>query len=257
MGIKVGDKEYSEEEAAKLIESHEQLSQQMEKLKPVLEVTEEYGVTPEQFINESKGAFGAILRLQEVGILDKDGQIVEKPATPPPPADPPHTPESPAGTPSPQGEPGLSADAIAKKALEKVKPVIDDLRKENELLKSSVNRIYREKITETARQKNLDVSDEDISIAFAEVSKSGQDFWDVLGKRSERNQSVKSKAIEEFAKKHNLDIGELNKLNEISSTDGKVASAIVEGKKLVRKPAKGGVTPLDATRQLFKMKGQM
>ncbi len=254
MPIKIGDKEYSEEEATKLITEHETMAKTLEELKPIRETIQEYGVSAEQYRDQSKGAFGALLKLQETGVLDEEGNVI--PQTPKPASASETLPGAPPGTPPREGNAiPTSVDDIAKKALEAISPKIKKLEDENEMLRSSVNRIYREKITDTVRAKGLDVSDEDISLSFVEATRSGKDFWDVLGERAKRNTSVKDEAVKEFAKKHNLDIGELNKLAEIASSDGNVAASIVEGKSLSLKPAKGGLSPLDATRQLFKAKG--
>jgi hypothetical protein len=248
--MKIGEKEYSDEELTQLVTQHEELSSQFEKAKPVFELAERYGVSPEQFASEAQGAFGALINLQEAGILDKDGRIVETAVEKRPTSPPSDLPKSVA-------QPIVNVDQIAEAALQKLNPKIEALATENKTLRDSLNRLYREKIAETVKAKGYQVDDEDVNLALASASRTGKDFWEELDSRAERYKTTEQRAIERFAKEHNLDIGELNKRREMHSKEGSMGQMITEGKRITSRPKRGAneISPLEATEQLFRMRG--
>ena len=246
--MKIGEKEYSDEELGTIVAKQEELEQRLSTAQPILELAEKYGVTPEQFASEAQGAFGALINLQEAGILDKDGRIVERKA---PQATEPkatNTPTQPAAT-------APHPDQIAEIALQKLSPKLDALTTENKALRDSLNRLYREKIADSVKAKGYNVDDEDVNLALAESSRTGKDFWEALDVRAQRYSTVEKTAIEKFAKEHGLDITELNKRREMHSNEGSVAQMITEGRKITSRPKRGAneISPLEATEQLFKM----
>lgn len=239
--------------AEQLAQQVAQLTAQLEAVKPVLELTQKYGVTPEQFAAEAQGAFGALVGLQEAGILDRDGKIVVKepqPAAVPPAAPVVQRPQVSADM--------INPDQIADAALQKISPKLKAIEEENSFLRTSLNRLYREKIADAVKQRGYEVDDEDINLSLAESQKTGGDFWEALDRRAERYKSYAQQAIEKLAKEHNLDLSQLNKIKDLHSKEGGVSSAIVEGKIISRKPGLKGanvISARDATAELFRLKG--
>lgn len=249
--IKVGDKEYSPNELAERLNERESFAQKLESMKPLETMLTQHNISAEQLANETRGAFEALVRMQEAGMIDADGNIVQKKA------------EAQQQTPamkqdSGQQKPGLgtpSVDDIATKALERVSPEVTALKSEVNELRNSLNLLYREKISDTVKAKGINVQDEDIHLAMAEANKTGKDFWSILDQRAKRYTDLKQQTIASFAKEHNLDLDQLNALREMQSKEGNVAAAIVEGKTISNRPGAkkaGAVSALEATKELLR-----
>lgn len=246
--IKVGDQTYTAEQVA-------QMTEQLNSYKTVQEAVDLYGVTPERFVEEARGAIGALVGLQDAGIIDKDGKIVEKRKGEAVDVDTVGKTSSAQST-SPAAP---KVDDLANMILEKLSPKISEIESQLKTHQTSLNKFYRDRIQQEVRSKGLDVEDEDIHLALAESQRTQKDFWKVLESRAERRNSLRDTAIKEFAKKHNLNLEQLNELREAQADEGNLAQTIVEGKKISNSPLRkkdgNTISARDATAELFRRKG--
>lgn len=251
MSLTIGDKEYTDEELTNVVTQHQEMSQKLEGYKTVQEASDMFGVSPERFVEEARGAIGALVQLQEAGLIDKDGKIVRQGVSnpSPPPADQTRSASSTSGD-----NKSPSVDEIANAVLAKLNPKISEMEKQIGTHRTNINRFLREKIQEKVTAKGIDVEDEDISLALAESQQSGKDFWEVLGKRAERRKAYQDTAVKAFMEKYGISEDNLNEFREANATDGQIAQALVEGKKIARNSKKhpGSISALEATTELFK-----
>lgn len=253
MPIKIGDKEYSDEQIISTFEDLKTTQDQLVELKkqfaPVLKATERYDIDVDRYMRNAEGAFDRIFQLQEAGVLDQEGKLVKTPTKP----EELSSLDTSAKT---ETNPDKnSVEAIVAKALQTgladFKKGFDDLNKKVETVESLQSRVMRERLMSRVQEKFPDLNQEDVSVVMAKVNSQGGDFWDEVEKRSNIKQDSKNQVIKDFAKQHNLDLDQLNKLQEMKSDEGAIANAVVEGKKISFKGGDDKVTPKEAMKNYF------
>lgn len=170
--IKVGEetKVLSVEDVTKLVQSHGELNQQFA---PVKKVLDQYGLgeNTEEYLRNSEASLALVNQLISKGIIDEQGNIVEKKQEP--------EPKSKFQLPvTPPAEPS-KADAAILKALKSIGERV-------EAIEEGQSNIYRRNISRDVKSLYPDLDDSDISqvLAIAQHDKS-KSFWDHAKEASE------------------------------------------------------------------------
>jgi len=251
--MKIGDKEYTEEEVTQLVE---QGSRAQEELKVVKEVTEKYGLDVGEFVQQSQNAFGALVGLQESGVIDQDGNVIrQEPKAATPKASEGNPPSNPDSNPNPGSVP--NADDIASIALGKVEGRLGDFQKQIQSIQQSQQRIGKAILNGQMKKAFPNLDDEEIDIIMSQAVTQKKDVWEVAKARAEKLSGVIQSQVDNFAKKNNINMEEINRLNEMKSKEGGIGQALTEGKKVsFKKGDENTVTPREATEQYFKIANQ-
>lgn len=231
--IKVGDKEYTIEEITQQLT---QGAQAMQQLGAVNQVAGRLGLKTDEFVEQAQNAFGALVGLQEQGIIDAQGVVVKKEA--------PKVPE-----PKPdQKSTGIpNADEIAAIALGKVQGPLSNLEQQIKQIQDSQQRIGRSILLGQIKSKHPNLDDEEIEFAMTKAVSQKRDIWEVAKERSEKLGGLQKGAVDTFAKEKGLNLERINRLDEMRNSEGGVAKAVVEGKKLsFKRGEEGAITPREA-----------
>lgn len=249
-GIKIGDKEYTEEQLKAALESSTKLSELERQIAPVQQMIERYKLEGvEDLLQNTEGAFTQILQLQEAGLIDEKGQIKEKP-----PEKPPVTPKVPPVDPTKDKN---SVEAIVAKVMEGIKPTVDKMEKQLNFLNDSQSQLLRERTLSKVQERYPNLKEKEVSVAIAKANAQKRDFWDVAKEISKEKEAEGQQLISAFAEEHKLDLKELNNLKEMRSNEGSVAEAVVEGKKISFKKGDNSITPREATENFFKLQDKL
>lgn len=245
--IKIGEKEYTEEQLQNALSSAEKLQKLNEQIAPVQKLAERYNLSVEDLAANSEGAFNQLLNLQEAGLIDEHGKMVKKET-------PPVTPKKEEGDPLKPDPTKHSVEAIAAKVLEQIQGTgpLEKLTKQVEALSNSQAQLLRERTLSRVQDKHPNLTEQDVSIAIAKANARNEDFWKVAEEISNEKEEGKQKTINEFAQEHNLDLEQMNKIKEMKSDEGAVAEAVLEGKKVSFKKGENTVTPKEATMAFFR-----
>lgn len=167
--ITVGDetKMMSAEEVAQAVEKAKQLEATNEQFAGFKKVLTQYGIKPEEYLQNSEASFALMNQLISEGVIDEQGNIVEKgKGGDKAPVVPPKTPADGGGS------GGDKASQVVLDALTKIGERIDKLE-------DSQTNIYRRNINRDVKAVHSNLSDDDISkvLAVAQADRS-QSFWD-------------------------------------------------------------------------------
>jgi hypothetical protein len=150
-----------------------------------------------------------------------------------------------------------NADDIASIALGKVEGRLGDFQKQIQSIQQSQQRIGQAILNGQMKKAYPNLDDEEIDIIMSQAVAQKKDVWEVAKARSEKLSGVIQSQVGEFAKKNNINMEEINRLNEMRSKEGGIGQALTEGKKVsFKKGDENTVTPREATEQYFKIAEQ-
>ena len=244
MAYKLGETEYTDEQLKAALDSIEKLAKLEQRIAPVLKVAEKYKLDPKDLVENAEGAFHQIFQLQEAGVLDEQGNLVERKE------------QKSTKTTEPEAKPDQQqnandVEAIVNKAMEGIAKSVKGLESTVTQLNNSQSQLLRERMSDKVRSKYPHLNDEDISIVLAKATAQKEDFWKLAEERNSEKEKGNQALIESFAKEHKLDLTELNKRKEMSAEGGSVADVILEGKKISRKGGEGTISAKDAMSAYF------
>lgn len=266
--LKVGDevKTFTPQELVTHLEKAGNLQKAMEGLSGYQKVLTQYGVNSDEYIQNSEAAFQIMNTLIERGIIDQQGNVIEKKQT----GD---------DDPTKRKQTGFqfADDGRKDKQLETIGKALQTITSKIEQLEEGQSSIYRRNIKRdvVAQHPNLN-SDDDISrlLAIAQRDKS-KSFWDHAAEMSKNKSAETQKTERGYVKSTvealvkagiipedkidmtKLDALDLNSLKEQNPLGG---APTYEGKKFLFKSRfrKLGVkegdkfaSPSDATKEVF------
>lgn len=250
------EKVFSAEDVLNLVKQRAAVTQRSQAVAPLLRVLDKYGIDAETYTTQAEGALAVVGRLIEQGIIDEQGNVIEKKQVD--------------QTKSSPGEFG-GFDVGGRSSEEKTMKIVEaalgkylgPIAKRLEAMEEDQLALLRESTSNRIRAIYPHFSEQNVSELFARAAKDSKMSLLEHAKLFDKELADRNEALEAtIAKKYGLDLGELrNKLKEQSAEGG--AMAAFEGKKfsfrnVAARRDKGGksVSPLDATMDYFrKLKG--
>jgi len=239
--------ELSAEDVAAMLKERSTVTQQGQKVASILKAAERYGVEPDELVTQAEGAFGKLTELIELGILDKDGNVVQQKVRDDnrqaiePPVVPPRWSARAESTPS------------EEKFLETVKKALEPLQEEVEMLKQDQARMIRLDVERELKAQYPELGDEDIARVFARSRDRSKSIWDHAKELAEGKRSMEEQMREEFAKEFGIDLKEWQERNKLKEQDAKaVSTGLLGNRKPSFKKGEGRISPAKATEELFK-----
>jgi hypothetical protein len=237
---------------------HESMSSE---LAAVRKAAERHGLSPQEFVQNTESLVGLVGTLIEQGVLDENGEIVNRNTGGTGDQHPLLKPtERTSGDPPPRGAELSSVEAIVSRAVEsldkkrsgEIKVLVDTVRR----LSEDNAQLIRLKLEEQLKGEFEDLDERDIRHAIS-VAASSQGKIDV---RSAAKQLADSKAnwLAGLKKKHAEEFGvnlEDVALNKQLKQGGGGAAVLASGKKISFRPGADGVSPKSLMKNFFKAKG--
>jgi len=270
--IKVGGevKTFSPQELATRLEKAGNLERTVEQLSGFQKILTQYGIGADEYLKNSEAAFAIANTLIEKGVIDEQGNIVEKRTQDPRSSD--------------DGKPTFrfSDDASKDKQLETIGKALQAIVNKVEKLEEGQSNIYRRNIKRDVQAMHPELDDADISklLALSQRDKS-RGFWDhaanLANEKSTRTKQTEKSFVKSVVetlgkigalKEGAIDMSKLDELdlNSLKESDPSGGSPTYEGKKFIfgarkrRLGLKGTdadkfASPADATHEMFKRIG--
>lgn len=242
------DKTFKVEDVKNLFDQHLELTGKVEKLSGFSKALEKYGTDQDTYLSNAEAAFGVISELTEKGLIDNQGNIVEKKAE---------------GNNPPKKDEDLnfdfnfadkeSGDKVAQLVAKVVDTKLGGLVKQVENLSSGQAGLYRAQLKSAVQAKHSSLSDDDVSKLFGVASANpAKDLWAHAEEMAKGKEKDSETEREKFAKEFGVNLEEFdaNRLNEQDGSGGTIPA--LEGKKLVFGPrarrlgTKDSVSPREA-----------
>lgn len=270
--IQVGGetKTLTPQEITTVLEKAGNLERTVEQLSGFQKVLTQYGIGPDEYLRNSEAAFAIANSLIEQGIIDQQGNIIQKKTG----SEPPSKGDSFKFIPS--------GDAGGNKQLEVIASTLAKLTQQVTSLEEGQSNIYRRNIKRDVQAVHSNLEDEDISklLAISQRDRS-KGFWahaEELSRQKEESNKRMEKThvkatIEALAKaglipQGKIDLDKLDEfdLNKLKEQDPSGGAPVWEGKKFIfgsraRKLKSHGVdiskfsSPAEAMHELFQKKG--
>lgn len=263
--VKVGDKEYSAADVQNLITQVSTNAEKAESVQRILEVADRYELTPEEFAQQATGALGVINELITQGVIDNTGKLIVKKDKDPDKGDDDLTGDFLHG-----GEVDRQSaekteqivGAALKSFMDKsLTPLLEKVQGEVKGVKDLQSTMIRNDYERQIREKYPNLDSDDVSKVFGESMASKKSLWDVAKEASEKKAVKEEEVARKWAKDHGIDYDEIQKdVNDLKEfgPGGAGAAALVKGKKIsFDKKGDDYISPLEATKMLFKKKGIM
>jgi len=269
--VQVGEElmTFTPEQVVQAVTKAGSLEKTVEGLSGFQKVLTQYGVGADEYVRNSEAAFAIANSLIEQGIIDEQGNVVQKKTEPAP-------------RPS-EGNLGfkfLQGDTKPSKELEVIAAALKTIGARVEKLDEGQANIYRRNIKRDVQAIHPDLDDSDISklLATAQHDKS-KNFWD----HAEALAGVKSANIKQTEKSYvkstietlikigaikegTIDLEKLDSLdlNSLKESDPSGGAPIYEGKKFMfqsrrrrlgKKQTEGFSSPSEVTHEMFRKKG--
>jgi len=208
-------------------------------------VVERYGTDPSTYLENSEAAFKVMDTLITKGVIDNQGQLIQKVED---------------VTPASEKKVDFRSDidktseskilAVVQKALD---PTFTKLTERLDEIDSGLSSVYRKDLSKEVMEKHPELNKEDVSRLFGmSSSDQSKSLWEhaevVVGIKRE----IKAEHEAEFAKAHGIDLEAYkNKLNE-QTAEGGGATGVFPGKKFQFLRGRKGmrdkeaVSPMDA-----------
>lgn len=259
--IDVDGKSYSAEDVASLVKQQANATQALQKAAPVLKLAEKYGTDPDGLVKHVEGSAIAINKLIDAGLIDDEGNIVEKSQG----GGQDDFLQSLLGDQSGGGagaqEPKV--DQVVAKALEKVNKTLTTVTEEVNGLKSENATLKRQMMNDRIKKEYPDLDDDDIAKAMGTASQRGLTLRDALEQTTKANQERTAKLKTEMQEKLIKELGltedqveKLKKSNELKELGPEGGSAVLIGKKKISfRKGEGTVTPRELTEQFLQGSG--
>jgi len=247
-------KEFDEKKVIELVSLQKTATQKAQKAAAVLDAAQKYGLDPEDYVGHAEGAFAAMSKLMEEGIIDKDGNIVQKKSEN---VNDPDGKKDPTGLASPAN---LTEVQAQLKELSVMKKALDDIHQKIGSLEEDQTRILRMNLHKEIQSKHSNLSDEDVSklftIAMHDPKKS---IWQHAEEMEKGKKETEAQIRAKYAKEFGISLEEFD-ANKVLEQDAKGggAAAILGGKKLsfnAKENDPKAVTPRKAMLEYMRRKG--
>lgn len=225
----------SVEDVVNLIQGQAATTQRSQQVAPLIQFMEQYQLDAETLIGQSKGAFETIGNLIDAGLINENGEVIQKKA-----GDGKDGGDDFLTNFQASGEGGGSdigkllegerskTEAIVQKALEPFEGMattIERLSKDN-------TRLIRLEVARRLTGDHPNLSEEDTSRIMAIASADGtKSVKQHASDYVEKKKGAAEKTREAYAKEFNVDLAEFDKANARKEQDSKGASGLAEGKK--------------------------
>jgi len=242
------DKTLKAEDVKTLLAEHSELSGKIEKLSDFSKALERYGTDSSTYLSNAEAAFGVMSELVEKGLIDEQGNVIEKKGKGSDSGD-----KNDLFNFSQAGDNKEMSEKVAQIVSKVVGTKLGDLMKQVENLSSGQAGLFRAQLKGKIQEKYPSFSDNDVSKLFGIASTNpAKDLWAHAEEMAEKQKVSKDKDREKYAKEFGIDLKEFdaNKLNEQDSKSGTIAA--LKGKKFVFSPRakrlgdKDSVSPRDA-----------
>lgn len=231
------EKVMTQADVQQLVEKSASVEQKSQDVANVFKVVERYGTDPSTYLENSEAAFKVMDTLISKGVIDNQGQVIEKVVDVKPV-------EEKVDFRSRTDK--VSEDKITQVVMKALAPTIEKLTGRLDELDTGVGSIYRKDLSREVKAKHPELNDEDVSRLFGMASAdTSKDLWAhadvIVGIKTE----LKAEHEAEFAKTHGIDLEEYrNKLKEQSAEGG--ASSMFSGKKMQFERGRKGLRDKDA-----------
>lgn len=215
-----GEKKTFDTEGVKnLLAQQASATQKTQEVAAIKTAAEKYGLSPEEYVDRSEGAFATVVDLMQEGVLDNEGRRVEKePKDDKPKVDPLKT----------------VGPKVDSKELDVVTKALDQIEKRTRAVEEDNMNLMRKNLSIELQGKHPELNDDDVSRLFGiAMSDQKKNVWqhaeEFVGKKKE----VGTKQEEAFAEKYGINLKEWNE-NKIKEQDAKGggAAAILGKRKL-------------------------
>jgi len=251
-GIKVGDKVYTPEEAAGLIQRSQESLEKLKKVEPVLETIGKYGIDPEVYLEQAEGALEVVGNLISKGIIDQSGNLVKKrEGEPGPKGDDDPLKGKGEGEGGKSGEGSLEIDKVAQVVAKAIG--VDKIVERLKTIDETQNRMLEMDLKNRIKGKHPELSDRDLDDVLAAAYRDKRkSVWQIAEDMAKGKEEEISQYEKKFAEKYGLNLEELdkNKLKEQEAEGG--AAALFQGKKFSFRGGKDTVSPREATLEFFR-----
>jgi hypothetical protein len=246
--VKVGDedKPFTAEDVSNLIAKDAASTQKLQQVATVTKAAEKYGLEPDQLVDQAEGAFAVVSKLVNAGIINEEGEIVQKKEPDPlkPVVSDPVKPDP--VTPDLESKIATVVEKTVEKALGGIPETVD-------AIKNDQARMIRSDLQKQAQDKYPDLTEDDVTKLFgAAMADRKKSFWQHAEEIAETRKTRNSEARAAHAKEFGIDLKKFdaNKLNEQDSKGG--PAAIIANKKIsFKKGEKDSITPKQAMREHF------
>lgn len=245
--VVIGDetKTLSIQEITDLVGREASATKKSQLASPLLETCKRYNVDPTVYAQHSQAAFQIVQQLQDAGVIDDNGEIIQQGA------------DGDKGEKKPIVKDGDEGATNTGASDEKLANALDPLMKQIKVLARNQDNIMRISLEKDVKKLYPEFTDDDLARVFAKtgVDNSKNLFEHAKDRASflgiKENES-RAKYAKEFGV--NLEKFDENKLDQQDGTGG--AIGLVKGKKLVLKKTKksgeDAITPKQAMLQYFK-----
>ncbi len=230
-------KTFNAEGVKNLLAQQASATQKTQEVVAIKTAAEKYGLSPEEYVDHSEGAFATVADLMQDGILDKEGKRVEKKKE---------------DVKTEKVDPlKVAGPKVDSKELDVVTKALEQIEKRTRAVEEDQMNLMRRNLSSEIQTKHPELNDDDVSRLFGiAMSDQKKNVWqhaeEFVGKKIEGN----TKQREAFAKEFGVDLEKWNE-NKIKEQDAKGGGALsVLGKRKLSFKAKGGdpsaITPRKA-----------
>lgn len=238
--LKVGDKEYGADDVNNLLQQTSANTQKLEAAKPLLDLCQQYGITPDILAQQSSAAFGLVSTLIDQGLIDENGKVLAKPGPAPGGELPPTS-----GTTPPVVPPGQKGDALAMEALTQITERLKTVDQRLKAIDDAQSGMIRRDLEKTLKTMFPLLDDEDVGIVLNQSLATKGNLAEIAKARSEAK-AGKQKAFEqELAKKWGVDLEKVNQQTTFDPQAG--GAALFPGKKFSFLKKEGSLSPREAS----------
>ena len=250
-------KSFTVDDVKNLVSQQASATQKTQEVAAIVALAERHKIPVADLAQQVDGLFGRVTELMDKGILDEEGQLIER--TPSPPA--PVIPDTPgfgfSPDPSPPPIAGGGAEQAANAALESLKSDVKEMKEGYKKMESSTAMFLQDRIKGRILEINPEFSDRD---AAHVLKKAQEDTSKTLEQHIEAHKTTKkdyeTSQQEKYAKHFGINLPTFNE-NRLKEQDAKGGgfSGFFKGKKFSFK--KGGedtVTPRKAMEEALKAK---
>lgn len=235
-----------------ILDMHKNLgsaTQNSQKAAPLLRLAEQTGMDPEDLAGQVGNAFALLTELQDKGLLDQDGNIVQ----------PERTVNKPDDDDNSGGDKSFGADKIVEIVRATLKEELTPFQRSLQGLQQDSVAIQRHMISSRLREAYPDaqLSDQDVAQIMVTAKQGKKTVKEVadeyISRKKGYEESIRKQVLEEWKKK-GFDPDSFNE-NDLDDQDGEtVAGRIVGNKKLSFRKGKDTLTPAEATRRFLDMR---
>lgn len=249
--VRIGEesKTLTADDVKGLLEKEASVTQKAQSVAEVMKAADRYGLTPEEFLLQSEGAFRTMANLMDHGVIDKTGKIITE-SKPKDEGAKNRGNQSLGGN---QGGSGNQTDDVLSIVKQAMGDVLGPVTKRMEQLESDQDNLIRLDFERQLMKAHPNLDKDDVSRIFATASHDRKKTLfdhaaDYAADKDKKLNSMKA----EWAKEMGIDLEQANRLKEMGSEGG--ASALIKGKKVkfgASSKDPNVVSPLKAAREFL------